>query len=288
MPTTAVSDWGDAMLTSLSAAFILFFSAIPKILGFALIVIVGWFVATLIEKALAGLLRSIRFNELAQRSGLAEFVARMGMNTDSAGMIGLVVKWFIRLIALVVAFDALGLPAVSDVLRQLLLWLPNVIVALVVLVIGGLAARGLSNLVRGTASEAGLTNANLLAKVASGLVWAFAIVVAVNQIGIATTLVNTLFMAIVGSIALAVGLAFGLGGRDTASEIVRNWYEKSKNAPAMVPRETPAASPRAEAMDRATTETVENDPTSWPTGPYPRAGGMGGNPADKKHPAEGG
>ena len=271
MPTTAVTDWGDALLTSLSAAFILFFSAIPKILGFAVIVFVGWFVASLIDRALASVLRTVRFNELAQRSGFAEFVARMGMNTDSAGMIGLVVKWFIRLIALVVAFDALGLPAVSDVLRQLLLWLPNVIVALVVLVIGGLAARGLSNLVRGTASEAGLTNASMLAKVASALVWAFAIVVAVNQIGIATTLVNTLFMTIVGAIALATGLAFGLGGRDTAAVIVRHWYEKSKAAPMRA-----AAQDVAEAADRATARTVQDDPAHWPAGGgYPGAGSAG-------------
>jgi hypothetical protein len=279
MPTVAVTDWGDALLTSLSAAFILFFSAIPKILGFAVILIVGWFVATLIEKALASVLRRIRFNELAVRSGFADFVHRMGMNTDSAGMIGLVVKWFIRLIALVVAFDALGLPAVSDVLRQLLLWLPNVVVALVVLVIGGLAARALSNVVRGTASEAGLSNAHILAKVASALVWAFAIVVAVNQIGIATTLVNTLFMAIVGAIALALGLAFGLGGRETAAKIVGNWYDKARDgAPAA------AHAVRETAASRAVDETVNADPASWPTGGYP---GTGTAPANRRHPIEG-
>jgi hypothetical protein len=279
MPTVAVTDWGDALLTSLSAAFVLFFSAIPKILGFAVILIVGWFVATLIEKALASVLRGIRFNELAVRSGFADFVHRMGMDTDSAGMIGLVVKWFIRLIALVVAFDALGLPAVSDVLRQLLLWLPNVVVALVVLVIGGLAARGLSNLVRGTASEAGLSNANFLAKVASALVWAFAIVVAVNQIGIATTLVNTLFMAIVGAIALAVGLAFGLGGRETAARIVSNWYDKASQG-------MPAAAHAVQetAASRALDETVQNDPGSWPAGGYT---GSGTAPANRRHPIEG-
>ncbi|MGE4243348.1 mechanosensitive ion channel family protein [Ramlibacter sp.] len=228
MPTP-MTDWSDAMFTSFAAAMALFLSAIPKIIGFAVIVIAGWFIATLIEKALATVLRTIRFNELAQRSGFADFVAKMGMNTDSAGMIGLVVKWFVRLIALVVAFDALGLPAVSDVLRQLLLWLPNVVVALVVLVIGGLAARGLSNLVRGFASEAELSNVDFLAKTASIVVWAFAIVVAINQLGIATTLVNTLFTAVVGAIALAAGLAFGLGGRDTAAEIVRKWYGKAQD-----------------------------------------------------------
>lgn len=139
-----------------------------------------------------------------------------------------VVKWFIRLIALVMAFDALGLPVVSDVLRQLLPWLPNVVVALVVLVIGGLLASALSDVVRGAAAKSALCNPELLAKVASGLVWAFAIVVAVNQIGIATALVNTLVMALVGAVALALGLAFGLGGRETAAEIVRNWYASSQ------------------------------------------------------------
>ena len=129
---------------------------------------------------------------------------------------------------MVVAFDVLGLPAVSDVLRQLLLWLPNVVVALVVLVIGGLAASALSNVVRAAAAKSALGDPDMLAKVASWLIWASAMVVAVNQMGIATALVNTLFMAVVGAIALALGLAFGLGGRDTAAEIVRGSYPKGQ------------------------------------------------------------
>ena len=118
-----------------------------------------------------------------------------------------------RLIVLVSAFDALGLPAVSQVLQQLLLWLPNLVVALVILVLAGLAATALASLVRGATAEASLGNPELLATVARVAVWGFAIVIAVNQIGIATTLVNTLFMGMVGALALALGLAFGLGGR---------------------------------------------------------------------------
>ncbi|WP_332825310.1 mechanosensitive ion channel family protein [Ramlibacter sp.] len=278
MPTT-VTHWSDAMFTSLAAAMALLFSAIPKILGFALILIAGWFIASLIERGLAALLRTIRFNQLAEKAGLADFIDKMGMNTDAAGMIGLVVKWFVRLIALVVAFDALGLPAVSDVLRQLLLWLPNVVVALVVLVIGGLAARALSNVVRGAAGEAGLSNANFLAKVAAVVVWAFAVVVAVNQLGIATELVNTLFMAIVGALALALGLAFGLGGRDTAGEIVQKWYAKAQEKSGEMKQ-------MAENMGDA---ARSQKPAEWPTGGYPQGGGTpGAVPADRKHDAEGG
>jgi hypothetical protein len=280
MPVQA-THWSDAMFTSLAAAMALLFSAIPKIIGFALILIAGWFIASLIERAIAAVLRTIHFNDLAQRAGLTDFVHKMGMNTDAAGMIGLVVKWFVRLIALVVAFDALGLPAVSDVLRQLLLWLPNVVVALVVLVIGGLAARALSNVVRGAANEAGLSNANLLSKLAAGVVWTFAIVVAVNQMGIATELVNTLFMAIVGAVALALGLAFGLGGRDTAGEIVRKWYVKAQEK---------SGEMREVAENVGDRVGGTQPPATWPTGGYPQGGGMQGGPvpADKRHDVEGG
>jgi hypothetical protein len=282
-----VTEWSDAMFTSIAAAMALLFSAVPKIIGFLVIVIAGWFIASLIEKGLATILRKIRFNDLAQRAGLADFVNKMGMNTDPAGMIGLVVKWFVRLIALVVAFDALGLPAVSEVLRQLLLWLPNVVVALVVLVIGGLAARALSNVVRGAASEAGLTNANFLSKVSGMVVWAFTIVVAVNQIGIATELVNTLFMAVVGALALGLGLAFGLGGRETAGEIVRKWYEKGQERSGQMKALAESA---GDQVRRG--EGMREQPAQWPTGGYPQGGGMQGGsgpvPADKRHESEGG
>src|SRR3569623_33371 len=224
----AITDSGSAKMTSLAAAMALFLSAIPKIIGFAVILIDGWFLASLIDRGLAAILRRVDCDEFARRSGFADFVDKMNVGVDSAGMIGLVVKWFVRLIAMVVAFDALGLPTVSDMLRSFLMWMPNVVVALVVLIIGGLAARALSNLVRGSAAEAGITNANFLARLAFVLVLAFAFVVALNQIGISSTLVNTLFMAFVGALALGAGLAFGLGGRDTAAQIVRSWYDKAQ------------------------------------------------------------
>jgi hypothetical protein len=227
---TSVKDWGEAVWASLAGALAMFLAAIPKIIGFLVIIIVGWIVASLVAKAVAALLRTIQFNDMASRSGFADFVNNMGVKTDSAGVIALVVKWFVRLIVLVAAFDALGLPAVSDVLRQLLLWLPNLVVALVILVIGGLAAGALAGVVRGAAARAELGNPDLLASIARVAVWGFAIVIAVNQIGVAQTIVNTLFTAIVGAIALALGLAFGLGGRETAGEIVRNWYERGKQA----------------------------------------------------------
>ncbi|MGH6691193.1 MAG: mechanosensitive ion channel family protein, partial [Gammaproteobacteria bacterium] len=210
-----VRDWGEAVTTSLAQALSLFLAAIPRIVGFLIILAIGWFLATLIAKGVAALLRSIRFNDMAERSGFAGFVRNTGVDTDSSGFVADIAKWFIRLLTLVVGFDALGLPAVSDVLRLVLLWLPNLAVAVAALILGGLAANWLAGLVRATTAKGELGNPELLASVVRVAVWAFAIVVALNQVGIARELVNTLFIATVGAVALALGLAFGIGGRDT-------------------------------------------------------------------------
>jgi small-conductance mechanosensitive channel len=252
MPVTPVTDWGQALLTSAAAALALFLSAIPKVIGFVVILAIGWFIASAIATVVATLLRSVRFNELAHRAGLSEFVDRMGLHMDPASLMANIAKWFVRLVALVVAFDALGLPAVSQVLQSFLLWIPNLVVALVVLVIGGLAAKALSRLVRGATAEGGLGNPDLLATIAQFAVWAFAIVIAINQIGVATTLVNTLFMGTVGALALALGLAFGLGGRETAARIVNGWYEQGRTvAPRAREIVTPASERAEERMGNA-------------------------------------
>lgn len=219
------TDWGTAIIASGATALALFFAAIPKVIGFLLILLIGWAIASAIAGVFAAFLRAVKFNDLSKRSGFSDFIHKMGFQNDSSGFLADVVKWFVRLIVLVTAFDALGLTAVSAVLQSILLWLPNVAVALVVLVIAGLAANALSGLVRGATAESGFGNPDLLANIARIAVWAFGIVVAVNQLGIATTLVNTLFMATVGALALALGLAFGLGGRETAGMIVRDWYD---------------------------------------------------------------
>jgi hypothetical protein len=187
-------------------------------------------VSTILARAVTGLLRAIKFDELAQRSGLADFLAKMSTGTDSAGVVAGLVKWLVRIVVLLVAFDVLGLPAVSDVMRQLLLWLPNLVVAIFVLFIGGIAARALGNIVRGATAESGFSNPETLANVVRTTVWAFAIVVAINQLGIATNLINTLFTGFVGALAIALGLAFGLGGRDLASRTLENWYDQAQEA----------------------------------------------------------
>lgn len=245
-----VRDAGDALRASLAGALNTFLSAIPRIIGFAIILIVGWLVSSLLAKAVTAILHAVKFNDLARKSGFADFVHKMGVKQDSSGVIASITKWFVRLITLVVAFDMLGLPAVSGVLQQLLLWLPNLVVALVVLVIGGLAANALSQLVRGATDQAGFNNPGILAAVAKVAVWSFAIIVAVNQLGIATTLINTLLIGVVGALALASGLAFGLGGRDRAARLLDTVGRKAEAAGPKLERAATAAKEQASSAGR--------------------------------------
>lgn len=252
-------DMGETLRASLAGALDTFLSAIPRILGFAVILIVGWLISSLLAKGVVALLNAIKFNDLSRRSGFADFVAKMGVRTDSTGVIANVAKWFVRLITLVVAFDLLGLPAVSGVFQQLLLWLPNLVVALVVLVIGGLAANALSNLVRGATAQAGFANPEVLATVTKGAVWAFSIVVAVNQLGIATTLINTLLVGLVGALALATGLAFGLGGRDRAARFLDQMSRAAQMGPRLDPATVGAPSEARESADQLAISGLEEN-----------------------------
>ena len=256
-----VRDAGEALRASLAGALNTFLSAIPRVIGFALVLIVGWIISSLFARGVQALLHAVKFNDLARRSGFADFVQKMGVRNDSSGVIASIVKWFVRLITLVVAFDTLGLPAVSNVLQQLLLWLPNLVVALVVLVIGGLAANALSQLVRGTTAQAGFTNPDMLATVTKVAVWGFAIVVAVNQLGIATTLINTLLIGIVGAFSIAFGLAFGLGGRDRATQMLDTMGRNAQQAAPKLQRAAQAASRTAQNSGSQMSSSALN--SSW-------------------------
>lgn len=228
VPASTQPSFTETLIGSFRDAASMILGAIPRILGFIVIVAIGWFISSILARGVSGLLRAIRFDELMQRSGIGDFLNKMGTGKDPAGIIAGLVKWIVRVVVLLVAFDVLGLPAVSDVMRQLLLWLPNLVVAIFVLFIGGIAARALGNIVRGATAEAGFANPETLSNVTKTTVWAFAIVVAVNQLGIATNLITTLFTGFVAALAIALGLAFGLGGRDLASRTLENWYDQAQ------------------------------------------------------------
>lgn len=230
----AITDWGTAIVTSFAGALALVFAFIPKLLGFLIILLIGWLIASALSKALVFLLRKVGFDRLATRIGLTRMEQQMGISLDAAGILGKVVYWFVFLIFLIPAVNALGLTAVSALLGQVVGYIPNVFVAIIVLFLGTLAATVVADLVRGATSKANVGNPNIFATIARFAIMGFAALVALEQLQIAPALLNILFTAIVGAAALAFGLAFGLGGRETAQRILNRGESTVSNAASQV------------------------------------------------------
>ncbi len=220
-----IRDWGTAIFNALANAVNLILTFIPRLVGFLIILIIGWIIAALLSRAVTWLLRRIGFDRMSDRIGLTRFEQRMGVRLDSAGILGKIVFWFILLIFLVSAADALGLTAVSSVLNTLVDYIPNVFVAILVLFLGVLLATVVADLVRGATASANIGNPNIFAGIARWAIIGFAALIALEQLQISPVLLNELFGAIVAAVAIAFGLAFGLGGQDAA----RRWLARVEN-----------------------------------------------------------
>lgn len=227
-PVVTVQNWGDAIFVALTNALNMLLSAIPLVIGALVILIIGWILASIAGRVTTAALNRVGADRLFRQHGENVYGASVTATWSPSVVAGEVVKWLIRLVFLVAAANTLGLTQVSQLLNQVILWIPNLVVAAVVLLVAPLLGRFLRGVIETGAGELGFTNGGLLGRLAEYAVIAFAVVIAINQIGIAANLVNTLFVGVVAALSLAIGLAFGLGGRGVAAELTRQWYENSQ------------------------------------------------------------
>ena len=143
---------------------------------------------------------------------------------------GAVVKWLIFLVFLIAATNFLGWPLLTDLLNQIILFIPNLIVAALILILAPIGGRLLRTAIEEGTARAGVSSGRLVGRIAEIAVILFGVVIAVNQIGIASGLVNILFTGMVVALAIAFGLAFGLGGREVAGQVLQGWYDSSREA----------------------------------------------------------
>jgi hypothetical protein len=235
---------------------------LPALIGATIVLILGWIVAGLLARLVEGILKTVGFERAAQSTGIAGFIQRAGSGWTASKIVAEIVKWFIRLIAIQAAASILGLQQISAAINAVLLWLPNLVVALVILVVAALIANFVAGIVRGAASEMQMGSPELLANIARYAILTFAVIAAVNQLGIAPTVVNTLLIGTVGAVALAFGLAFGLGGRDVAARIAEGWYTSGQQAALRMQMAAarPATTTQAAPQPTTGTSTIPEDP----------------------------
>ncbi|CAN5144635.1 hypothetical protein BH20ACI1_BH20ACI1_09110 [soil metagenome] len=226
---SGIRDTSEAILYSLYNALNRFISFLPALIGALLIVVIGWFISGFIANLIERGLKAVGLASAVEKSGIGEFVRRSGTTMTTSGIIAILIKYSIFLIFVQAAANVLGIPQITAITNSIILYIPSVIVAIAIIVIGTFIAQVLAGLVRSSVSELGVGSPNLLAKLTQYAVIGFTIIAAFNQLGIAETVVNTLFFGLVGAIALAVGLAFGLGGREVAAEITQKWYSGTQS-----------------------------------------------------------
>lgn len=196
------------------------FTFVPRLVSFLVILFIGWLVGIGVEKVLVALLHKLGFERLSRRIGMTEMEHRMGIRMDSAQILGKIAFWFIFLIFLVPATNALNLPTISNILNMLVDYVPNIFVAVLVLFLGSVLAVFAGDVVRGTTSATRMGHPEIIGNIVRWAIIGFACLIALEQLRIAPALITVLFAAIVGGLALAFGLSFGLGGRDSAQRLL--------------------------------------------------------------------
>jgi len=219
-------NMGEATWYSFTQALNTFMSFLPSLLVAFIVLVVGWFIAGFLGRLIARGLNAIGLERAVERSGIGRFIEQSGSRWTMSEIIAALIQWSIFLIFIQAAASLIGMAQITAIINSVILFIPKLIVALAIIVIGSLIARLVAGVVRGSLAEMEVGSAGLFAKLAQYAIVGFAIVAALNQIGVAQTVVNTLLIGLIGSLSLALGLAFGLGGREVAAQITRSWYNK--------------------------------------------------------------
>jgi small-conductance mechanosensitive channel len=213
--------WSQVLSSSFQSLWAGIIMFIPSLIVALVIVLIGWAIGALIAKAIAKFMEMIKFDEALKKTGFENLVKKAGLNLNSGHFIGALVKYFVIIIFLIAAFDVLGLNQVTAFLQQIVIgYLPQLIIAVLILLVGSIVGDVLGRIVTASSRTAGITSANLLGAVARWGVWIFAILVALSQMGIAGTFIQTLFTGFVVAVSLALGLSFGLGGQHAAEKTI--------------------------------------------------------------------
>jgi len=217
----SVQTWGEAITLSLLNLWERFVNFLPSLLGAVLVFVAGWIVAVALGKAVEHVVKILKVDDVVEKAGTKARLHKAGVDLNIAKFFGGLVKWFLVLVFLMAATDILHLTQVTSFLNSIILYLPNVVVAAVILAVAFLVGNLVFAIVRGSTKVAGIVSATLLATVAKWAIVIFGFLAALIQLGVASSLINTLFIGLVAMLALAGGLAFGLGGKEEAASVLK-------------------------------------------------------------------
>ena len=219
-------DRMDSLLEPLRLMWERVVAFLPQLAVAIVVVIAGWLLAKAARFALVKALRAINFNVLTERAGLDGFLQQGGIRSDTTDIFGVLVYWLVVLAALIIAFNALGMNYVTDLLRQVVIFVPRLMVALVILAFGAYFARFIGGAVMAYCRNVGVHDGDILGRLAQYAILAFVVLIALEQLQIGGEIVRHSFLILLGGTVLALALAFGIGGQRWAGELLERWWPR--------------------------------------------------------------
>lgn len=218
-----LESWNIILAASFQEVWFQIANIAPRLVVALIILIIGWLVGAVLGGIVAQMFRALRFDAALESLGADELVRRAGFKLDSGAFVGALVKWFFIITFLLASVNILGLPEVSDFLRTVVLgYLPQVFVATLFLLVGAVVAEAAQHIVVASSRAAGSRSAGFLGSVAKWAIWVFSLLIAMTQLHIGETFINNLLSGVIAMIAIAGGIAFGLGGKDAAADLIES------------------------------------------------------------------
>ena len=224
-----VQTWGEAITMSLIDLWGRFMIFFPSFVGALLVFTFGLIAAMALGKVTEKIIKMLRIDQAIDKVKFGDNLKKAGLEIKISKFFGELAKWFLILVFLMAATDILGLRQVTQFLNDIILYIPNIVVAIIILSIAVLFGNFVYSVVRGSTKIAGVMSASVLAIISKWAIIIFGLLASMIQLGIAVSLVNTIFIGIVAAFSLASGLAFGLGGKEEAALILRKLREELTN-----------------------------------------------------------
>lgn len=216
----------DVMLVPLRGLLLEIGNFLPR-LGVALaVIVVGWLLAKGLRMVVVKALRALNFHILTERAGIDGFLKQGGTEKDTVAWFGVIAYVLVLIASLIVAFNTLGLTQVTDLLGKILLFVPRLLVALLVIVFGSYFSRFVANTVQRYFRAAGISDAEILGRIVRYAVMIFVLLLAVDHLDIGGGLIQHTFLILLGGVVFALALAFGLGARERAAQLIERWFPR--------------------------------------------------------------
>jgi hypothetical protein len=223
-----VLDWYSVTVQALQNLWQAFISFIPALIGAIIVFVIGWFISIGVGKLITEILKKLKFNQIFEKEGWRAALSRAEIKVDAAAFIGAIVKWVLVIVFLLAAVEILGFDQFAMFLRGVIGYLPNVIVAALIFVVTVILVDIVEKVVRAAVESIRIGYGQVVSVVIKWSIWIFAILAILYQLGVARPFMETLFTGLVAMLVLALGISFGLGGKEVAAELLQDLKRKLK------------------------------------------------------------